>query len=304
MTYSIVAFDAATGELGVAVQSHYFSVGTICPWVRPGVGAVATQAMADPSYGPLGLELLAAGKSPADALHALTTADPAREQRQVAIVDAEGRVATHTGASCIGWAGHRSGDGYSVQANMMLNDSVCDAMAEAFESAEGPLAERLLSTFGPAEAEGGDIRGRQSAAIVVSSPNPRDAGTWRAHAIDLRVDDHADPIGEIARLLALKREYDRMEHPDAIIGSADVAALEREHRRFSDLSGGNPELAFWLAVSLAGAGREDDARAVLQWCSEVSPTWPELLRRLPAAGLLTGEPDVVERLIAGAGEPA
>ena len=171
-TYSIVALDPETGELGVAVQSHWFSVGALVPWARAGVGAVATQSLVEPGYGPLGLELMAAGKTASQALDALKVADAHPEIRQVAMVDAEGNVAAHTGDNCIPEAGHRTGENYSVQANLMANDTVPDAMARAFESAEGDLAARLLAALQAAEAAGGDIRGKQSAAILVVSGEP------------------------------------------------------------------------------------------------------------------------------------
>lgn len=297
MTYSIVARDPDTGELGVAVQSHYFSVGGICPWVRPGIGAIASQAMAEPSYGPLGLDLLAGGKSPKDALRALTTADPGSASRQVAMVDATGRVAAHTGASTIAAAGHRTGAGYSVQANMMLKDTVWDAMANAFEATTGPLAERMLATFRAAEAEGGDIRGRQSATLLIAKGEPGPP-TWSLPVVNLRVEDHPDPVAEMTRLLDLHRAYGRLGEADELIRAGDIGAIRAEHEKFMELSPGNPEMAFWLGVSLANGGKFDEARTVLELSYAVSPHWAELLKRLPAAGLLSCTDEQLARLTA------
>lgn len=286
MTYSIVARDARTGEIGVAVQSHYFSVGSIVPWAHAGVGAVATQSIAEISYGPLGLELLRARRSPAEALAALTAGDPGEAVRQVAAVDAQGRVAAHTGARCIAEAGHRLGDGYSVQANMMRHASVPDAMAQAFEASakeQADLAGRLLAALDAAEAEGGDVRGRQSAAILVVEPELHPA-PWRGVLVDVRVDDHTEPLTELRRLVALRRAYsaeDERGLPDAGIGG----------------SPDNPELAFWAGVSLAAAGDLDGARTLLGQALSAHDGWTLLLRRLPAAGLLPDDPELLQHLL-------
>jgi len=199
-TYSIVALDKTTGELGVAVQSHWFSVGALVPWAESGVGAVATQSFVEPSYGPLGLELMKVGKSAEEALAALLRADKNETVRQVAMVDARGKAAAHTGKSCIAEAGHYVGDGFSCQANMMLKSTVWKAMAQAFETAKGELADRLIAALEAAEKEGGDIRGRQSAAIIVVKG--KSSGVWWKDRIyDLRVEDHLAPVPELKRLL-------------------------------------------------------------------------------------------------------
>jgi uncharacterized Ntn-hydrolase superfamily protein len=192
-TYSIVARDPATGEIGVAVQSHWFSVGAVVPWVEAEVGGVATQSIADPSYGKLSLDLMRAGKSAPQALSALLASDQGRELRQVAMIDAQGRVAAHTGELNIPAAGHQTGENYSVQANLMLNDRVWPAMADAFESAEGDLAERMMQALEAAQAVGGDIRGEQSAALVVVAG--RNTGQpWSDRRFDLRVEDSSEPL--------------------------------------------------------------------------------------------------------------
>lgn len=273
MTYSIVARDPDTGELGVAVQSHYFSTGSVVPWLEAGVGAVATQSMVEVSYGPLGLELLKAGRSPEEALRGLVAADPGEDRRQVAIVDATGRVATHTGARCIAEASHVTGDGFSVQANMMTKPRVPDAMATAFTTASGSLAERMLDALDAAEAEGGDIRGRQSAALAVVG-GQQTTRPWE-RAFDVRVEDAPEPLAELRRLVMLKRAY---------TGKADPSVL-----------GDNPELVFWQGVTMAAAGQVDEALPLLRRAYAAGPGWAELLRRLPAAGLFPDDPELVER---------
>jgi uncharacterized Ntn-hydrolase superfamily protein len=272
MTYSIVARDAATGELGVAVQSHFFSTGSIVPWAQPGVGAVATQSMAEPSYGPLGLQLMAAGKSAVDALAALVADDEGAAVRQVAMVDAEGRVAAHTGGLCIADAGHLTGDGWSVQANMMRQDTVWHAMARTFQEATGDLADRMLDALDAAEAEGGDIRGRQSAALLVV---PATGPSWE-QTINVRVEDHPLPLVELRRLVAMRKAY---------IAEADSPAM-----------GDNPELAFWTGVGLAAKGQVDLALPLLQRAYAADPGWAQLVRRLPAAGLFPDDPELLDRL--------
>jgi uncharacterized Ntn-hydrolase superfamily protein len=276
VTYSIVARDATSGHLGVAVQSHYFSTGSVVPWLEAGVGAVATQSMVDVTYGPLALELLKAGRAPEDLLRGLTAADEGKAIRQVAVVDSTGRVAVHTGDLCIAHAGHRSGDGFSVQANMMLRDTVPDAMAKAFEAATGTLAERMLDALDAAESEGGDIRGRQSAALVVVSgtPSPR---PWE-RVIDVRVDDADEPLPELRRLVAMRRAY---------LGDGSADAM-----------GANPELVFWRGVMYAAAGQVDEALPLLREAYAVNPDWAELLRRLPASGRFPDDPELIERLTA------
>src|SRR5919108_5469487 len=206
MTYSIVARDKETGELGVAVQSHYFQVGPVVPWAIAGVGAVATQSQVNISFGPLGLDYLKAGYSAEQVLRALLAGDSEPQGRQVAIVDANGGVAAHTGAKCIPAAGHRVGDGFSVQANLMEKDTVWDAMFEAYTASREPLAERMMAALDAAEAEGGDIRGKQSAAMLVVRGNPS-GRPWEDRIIELRVEDAPDPLKELRRLLRVKRAY-------------------------------------------------------------------------------------------------
>jgi uncharacterized Ntn-hydrolase superfamily protein len=284
-TYSIVARDSVTGDLGVAVQSHWFSVGPVVPWAEAGVGAVATQSLVDVSYGPLALELLRAGKSAPQALAGLLAADPKSDIRQVAIVDAQGRVAAHTGAHCIAAAGHKTGSGYSVQANLMLKDTVWGAMSRAYASASGEFAERLVAALAAAQKEGGDIRGQQSAALLVVRGKPT-GRSWEDRRIDLRVEDHPDPVGELTRLLRLHRAYERMNAGDLAMEKNDVEAAAREYGAAEKLVPDNAEMLFWHAITMAGAGRVDAAKPLLARAYALDPNWRTLVERLPAAGLL------------------
>jgi uncharacterized Ntn-hydrolase superfamily protein len=296
-TYSIVARDPATGELGVAVQSHWFSVGSVVTWAEPGVGAVATQSFVEVSYGPLGLELMQAGKTAEQALAALLAADPHPEVRQVAMVDRHGNVAVHTGASCIAAAGHQTGEQFSVQANLMERDTVWGAMARAYEAAEGDLAERLMAALEAAEAEGGDIRGRQSAAILVV-PAAGEGRPWRETEVDLRVEDHPRPLEELRRLLRVHRAYQHMNRGDERMAAEDVAGALEEYAAAAGLYPENQEIRYWQAVTLAGSGQLDAALPVFAAVFTAEPRWRTLTPRLVPAGLLPGEPAVLERILA------
>lgn len=272
-TFSVVARDPATGELGVAVQSHFFNVGSVVPWAEAGVGAIATQASADPAYGPRGLALMRDGTSAPDALAALVAKDPNGASRQVAMIDVQGRVAAHTGARCIACAAHRIGPAFSVQANMMLNDAVVPAMEKAFAESTGPLADRLLATLDAAQAAGGDIRGQQSAALLVVRGTST-GRSWEDRLVDLRVEDHPAPLAELRRLLTLHHAYERSRKgdPDALALAPDAV-----------------ELVFWRAVALVRSGDLEGAAPLLRKVFAGDSNWRELLRRLPPAGILTAE---------------
>jgi len=297
-TYSIVARDSVTGQLGVAVQSHWFSVGSIVPWAEPGVGAVATQSFVDPRYGPLGLKLMRHGRTAEEALSALVTTDDGRAVRQVAMVDDDGHVATHTGESAVAAAGHHTGAQYSVQANMMANDDVWPAMAEAYESADGDLAARLLAALEAAQAAGGDIRGKQSAALLVV----RDSATgesWNDRLFDLRIQDHATPVQELARLARMQRAYRALNQGDQHVTAGDIDAAMRSYRRAMDIvpdSATNGEAPFWVGITLADQGRIDDAIPYLRRAYRQHTDWARLVPRLPDAGLLKSE-DLAQRLV-------
>lgn len=296
MTYSIAARDPATGVMGVAVQSHWFSVGPIVPWCEAGVGVVATQAFAEPGYGPQALDLLRAGRSAPDALAALTSIDQQADRRQVAVIDTAGRVAVHTGDRCIPEAGHRTGDEVTVQANMMRNGTVPDAMLGAYGSSSGDLAGRMMAALRAAQAEGGDVRGMQSAAMVVVAE--RGTGRpWADRLVDLRVDDHDDPLGELERLLVLHRAYDRMNRADEQLAGGDTAAASGEYRAARS-EAGLVEAAFWHGVMLAERGDVDGARDALRDAFDDHDGWELLLRRLPEVDLLPQE--TVSRILGGA----
>ena len=296
-TYSIVARDPATGELGVAVQSHWFSVGSVVTWAEPGVGAVATQSFVEVSYGPLGLELMQAGKTAQQALAALLAADPHPEVRQVAMVDRHGDVAVHTGESCIAAAGHQTGEQYSVQANLMERDTVWAAMARAYESSEGDLAERLMSALEAAEAEGGDIRGRQSAALLVV-PATGAGKPWRETTVDLRVEDHPRPLEELRRLLRVHRAYQHMNRGDERMAEEDVEAALEEYAAAAGLYPESLEIRYWQAVTLTGSGRLDEALPIFAEVFAGDARWRELTPRLVPAGLLPQDPALLERILA------
>lgn len=299
-TYSIVARDSASGQLGVAVQSHWFSVGPLVPWAEAGVGAVATQSFVDPAYGPLGLDLMRAGKSADAALRGLLAADPHPEVRQVAFVDARGNVAAHTGEKAIEAAGHQHGRGYSVQANLMLKPTVPAAMARAYENSQGDLTERLLAALEAAEAEGGDIRGRQSAAILVVSGTPS-GKPWTDRLFDLRIEDHPEPIKELRRIVHLARAYQHMNAGDDALTREDVAGALREYATAQAMvpdSATNGEMAFWQAVTLVGIGRIDDALPLFRRAFARDPNWIELVKRLPKAGQLPADTALIRRITA------
>lgn len=298
-TYSIVARDPQTGQMGVAVQSHWFSVGGVVPWAEAGVGAVATQSIADPSYGPLGLALMRSGKSAPEALKALLAGDEGREVRQVAMVDSEGWVASHTGARCIPMAGHQAGEMFSVQANLMGRPSVWPAMARAYRDSKGDLAERMLAALEAAEREGGDIRGRQSAAILVvkatSSGRP-----WADKLFDLRVEDSPDPLRELRRLVGLQRAYNHASAGDDCVARGDTTQALKEYAEAAGLAPDVTELPYWQAVTLASNGRLDEALPVFRAVFAKEPRWAELTPRLPGVGLLPDDPALLAKIMAQA----
>jgi uncharacterized Ntn-hydrolase superfamily protein len=295
-TYSIVARDPATGEFGVAVQSHWFQVGPSVPWAEAGVGAVATQSFVKIEYGPKGLELMRQGKSAQEALDQLLAQDPQKDVRQVAMVDAQGRAAAWTGPKCIAAAGNHVGAGYSVQANLMDKPTVWPAMAKAFEAAKGDLADRMMAALEAAEAEGGDIRGRQSAALLVvkarSSGEP-----WNDRVIDLRVDDNPAPLVELRRLLGLHRAYQEMNLGDEAVAKNDVQGAVDHYTKATRMAPEIAEFPFWQAVSLFVAGQEDQALPLFKDVFAREPRWARLVPRLPAAGLLPDDPKKIEKIL-------
>jgi uncharacterized Ntn-hydrolase superfamily protein len=278
-TYSIVARDPGTGQLGVAVQSHWFSVGPIVPWARADVGAVATQSIAEPAYGPRALDLLAAGEGAQAALDVLLADDELAPYRQVAVIGADGEVAVHTGEGCVAHAGHQTGADYSVQANMMASAAVWPAMGEGFEAASGPLARRLLAALRAAETEGGDARGRQSAAIRVVGPG---AKPWE-HVADLRVEDHPEPLDELERLLVLADAYALATEGDELAGEGRHQEAGERYRRASELAPANHELLFWAGLAAAQAGELELGLERVREAIRLQPGWAQLIERLDPA---------------------
>jgi uncharacterized Ntn-hydrolase superfamily protein len=296
VTYSVVARDPETGAFGVAVQSNYFAVGAVVPWVEAGVGAVATQAFAEPSYGPLGLERMRAGESSRAVLAALVAADPGRDTRQVGMVDSAGGAVAHTGAACVEHAGARQGPGFSVQGNMLRRAGVPDAMAEAYTGAPGDLLDRLLATLDAAEAAGGDVRGQQAAAIVMASAATDGAGS--GSLLRLHVEDHEQPLAELRRLVNVHRGYQLMDAAFSRMQEGDVADLVPTLEHALELAPTSNEIRFRLAASRTLFG-DPHGRAALDEMYAANPGWRELIPRLAAAGAIPATPEMVELLTAG-----
>ena len=296
-TYSIVARDAATGELGVAVQSHWFSVGSMVIWAEPGIGAVATQSFVEPSYGPLGLQLMRSGKTAEQALSALLAADDYTSVRQVGMVDASGNVANHTGEDAIVEYCNIAGEGYTVQANLMWKPTVCAAMSKAFEETEGDLAERLVVALEAGEGEGGDIRGKQSVAFLVVSGDPT-LPPWGGKLYDLRIEDHAEPLVEMRRLLTMARAYNLMNEGDAYMTEGKVEEAVKAYSGAEALVPDSHEMIFWHAATLAADGRVDESLPLFEKAFAMWPLWRELVQRLPASGLLPDDPELMEKILA------
>lgn len=283
-TFSIVARDPVTGDLGVAVQSHWFSVGPLVAWAEPGVGAIATQSLVDPSYGPKGLALMRDGVPAKDAMTQLIALDKQREQRQLGFVDASGSAATFTGAQAIAHAGGYTGNGFAVQANLMANDRVVPAMRAAFESTRGDLAARLLAALEAAQQAGGDIRGCQSAAILIVGA--KRANAWEGRKLDLRVEDNPAPLVELRRLMQLARAYDQLNRGDLLLEQGDMAGANAAYGEAGKLEPDHAEIAFWRGLTWAARGDFDRAAPFLKQAFAADRAWLELVRRMPAAGLL------------------
>ncbi len=299
-TFSIVARDSVTGDLGVAVQSHYFAVGPIVPWAEPGVGAVATQSLVEVAYGPRGLALMRAGKSASDALTELVAADSGRAGRQVAMVDARGRAAAYSGPRCIPDAGHIVGEQFSVQANLMANPRVWPEMARAYRGSGGDLPERLLIALEAAQAAGGDIRGQQSAAILVVRGVASDR-PWADRFIDLRVEDHPRPIEELRRLVTLWRAYRWVDRGDSAVTANDLKIAAYAYGEAGRLAPENMEIVFWQAVGLVGVNRDEEALPLFKKVFARERQWIDLVPRLTGVvGILPDDPTRLERILAQA----
>ncbi len=295
-TYSIVALDEQTGQLGVAVQSHWFSVGTVVPWAKAGVGAVATQSIAEPSYGPKGLALMEQGIPADEALQSLLAKDIGKNVRQVAMVDAQGNVGAHTGSRCISHAGHLTGKNFSVQANIMAKSTVPSAMVRAFESTRGDLAERMLAALDAAEAEGGDLRGRQSASMLVVSGEPT-GDPWTDRIVDLEIADHENPLIELRRLLRISRAYRHAQRGDEYMEKNEMDNALQEYSAATKLYPENPELPFWTAVTLAQTGELQKALPIFKDVFSRNGNLRELIPRIVQARFLTVEKDILQDIM-------
>lgn len=297
MTYSIVARDEKTGELGVAVQSHYFSVGSVVSWARAGVGAVATQSMAEISYGPLGLELMGSGKSAPEALEALLRTDGKPESRQVAMVDSKGRVAAHTGIKCIPFAGHVVGDGFSCQGNIMRSEKVWTSMHASFlRNGDLPLAERLVAALEAGEGAGGDIRGKQSAALLVVSADISPS-YWPGRLIDLRVEDHPEPVPELKRLLRYQRGYDWASKGDDFLSSANYSDALEAYQRALDLVPEMDELKYWVGISLLTTDQKERGLNMLKEVFGKDRNWIQVTKGILQTRSPPIDPALVEELM-------
>ncbi len=331
-TFSIVARDPQTGEIGVAVQSHWFNVGSIVPWAEAGVGAVATQSFVDPSYGKLGLDVMRAGRSAPEALRGLLAADPGREVRQVGMIDANGNVASYTGCNDVYAAGNevggadpkveygtaapctkdrpsvfRVGKDFAVQANMMANDRIWPAMAKAFRETKGDLADRMLAALDAAQAAGGDLRGRQSAALIVvkakSSGQP-----WNDQIFNVRVDDNPYPLVELRRLVALSRAYNHMNAGDLAVEHHDNEGALREYSAAEEIAShteGVPksrlaEMIYWHAAALVNMGKVQESLPLFKKCFAMEKSWVTMTSRLPKVGLLPNDPKIIDEILAQA----
>ena len=295
-TYSIVAFDQETGELGVAVQSHWFSVGFLVPWAKAGVGAVATQSFVKVDYGPHGLKLMEEGMSADAALQKLVSEDEGEAVRQVAMIDVKGNVAAHTGSKCIYAAGHQIGKNYSVQANLMENETVWPVMAKAFENTEGDLADKMMATLDAAEAEGGDIRGKQSAAMLIVTGEPTGV-PWKDTVLDLRVEDHPKPLEELRRLIRINRAYKHANKGDHYLELENIEKALAEYEMAAHYYPENPELSFWSAITLASKGQLDKALPIFRDVFNREPRLRKLTPRLVDSGLLPDDPELIETIM-------
>ncbi|MDV7188213.1 DUF1028 domain-containing protein [Lutibacter sp. TH_r2] len=284
-TYSIVARDTVTGEMGVAVQSHWFSVGSLVTWGKAGVGVVATQSFINPSFGPRGLSLLENGLSPKMAVNTLLELDEGREVRQLAILDVNGNVEAFTGANCIQPAGHIVGNNFSVQANLMEKNTVWPVMAKAFETTKGTLAERMLAALKAAQNEGGDIRGKQSAAMLVVKAKST-GNSWQDKVVDLRIEDHQNPIEEMERLLTIHKAYEYMNKGDLAVETGNNKLAKQHYMHAQELNPDNLEMKFWYAITLANNGELTEAKQILKKLFLKNEKWKTLTPRLVKPGLL------------------
>lgn len=298
-TFSIVARDTVTGEMGVAVQSHWYSVGTIVSWGEAGVGVIATQSFVNPSFGPRGLSLLKQGLTAQQVLKLMIEADEGRDVRQLAILDSKGNTASYTGKNCVDEAGNIVGNNYSVQANMMLNNTVWGAMSEAFENSKGSLAERLMITLEAAQKAGGDIRGKQSAALLVVKPESS-GQVWLDRKVDIRVDDHPEPLKELRRILKVNEAYDHMNRGDLAIEHNDMDLAMKEYSAAEEMFPDNEEMKYWHAVTLVNIGKVEESLPLFKEVFTKNNNWVTLTPRLIKSKLLTVDDETLKEILSQA----
>ena len=296
-TYSIVARDSVTVNIGVAVQSHWFSVGSVVTYGKAGVGVVATQSFVNPSYGPKGLALMEQGLSPQQALTVLLANDTGEMFRQVAFLNTKGEVATHTGSDCIEAAGHKQGKNYSVQANMMLNNTVWDAMATAFETYKGDFSDRILAALKAAQKEKGDIRGSQSAAILIVKGEST-GNAWEDIVMDLRVEDNDNPVAELERLVKVHKAYDFMNKGDLAMEAGDTKLAESLYLSAQKLFPDNLEMKYWYAINLLNNKDFEKAHPILKDIFNQDSNWKTLTSRLLNNKLLVISEEELKKVMA------
>ena len=295
-TFSIVAIDTVAGEMAVGVQSHWFSVGSIVSWAKSGVGVVATQSLVNPALGTDGLKLMSEGIPADEVLKILIEADNGRDVRQLAMLDKNGKIMAYTGSKCVKSASHIIGENYSVQANMMLNDNVVPAMAKSLEENHNlPLAEKVVKAMMAAQEAGGDIRGKQSAVLLVVSTHP--LPEWADKRINLRVDDHQEPLIELDRLLKVHRAYEHMNNGDLAIEHGDMALALKEYAAAEQMIPGNLEMKYWKAIALANNGQLEIALPIFKDVFSKDKNWLEMTKRLPASGLLMVSEENMKKIL-------
>ncbi|TFB09784.1 DUF1028 domain-containing protein [Candidatus Marinimicrobia bacterium MT.SAG.2] len=295
-TYSIVAFDKENNQMGVAVQSHYFGVGAIVTWAEPGVGVVATQSIVEVSYGPLGLSLMKAGKSAQQTLKGLLSADNTPEVRQVAMVDANGIIASHTGDKCIAEAGYKIGNGYSAQANIMLKNTVWEKMGEAYENTNGDLADRLLAALDAAQKEGGDLRGKQSAALMIVTIDPT-GNVYLDRPYNLRVEDSPEPLKELRRLVYIAKAYNHVSIGDDYLAENHYNKALEEYKIGMEMLPDNVELRFWYATTLVLVDKLEESLSEFKWVFKREPIWKKLVPRLADSGFLPDDKKIIKKIL-------
>lgn len=295
-TYSIVAYDPETGDMGVAVQSHWFSVGTVVTWAEAGVGAIATQSFSNPAFGPQGLQLLKTGLDAKEVLDVLIKSDEGRDFRQLGIVDATGKAASHTGAKNIEFAGSIVEENFAVQANLMVNDKVWPAMAEAYKNAKGPLAERLIIALEAAEKAGGDARGRQSAAVLVVSGQPT-GKSWIDTKVDIRVDDAEEPLLEIRRLWTVHQAYEFMNQGDLAVEAGDFELASNLYKNAESMFPDNLEMQYWHAINLVNTGKLEEALPMFKNIFSKDKNWKDLTPRLIKNEVLVADDKTLKKIM-------